>query len=156
MNGKAYIGQTISRERMFKRWNFHRRSGLLGKAIKKYGLENFTFEVLLDGIKDQRTLNLVERRLIHIHDTTIPDGYNINLGGKGGPSGDLNGARLHPEKMARGERNGNSKATAKQVRQIRAIRRKTDMFIRTIADLTGLSHSAVKQIALGRSWKHLL
>jgi group I intron endonuclease len=45
VNGKRYVGQSIDIER---RWNQHRYgkgSLLLRNAIKKYGIENFSFEV---------------------------------------------------------------------------------------------------------------
>jgi group I intron endonuclease len=121
ISGKEYIGQAISHTHMSRRWHYHRQFGLLGKAIRKYGLENFTFEVLLDNVKDHGTLDLLEKRLIRVRNTTIPDGYNVTFGGWGGlsgdrhwskfhperyPRGDKHYSRTHPEKLARGDRNG--------------------------------------------------
>ena len=45
-NGKSYIGQSVHIER---RWSEHcipSSKSLIGKAIQKYGKENFSFQVL--------------------------------------------------------------------------------------------------------------
>lgn len=47
MNQKCYIGQTIMEPK--KRWNAHkykRGSSAIHSAIKKYGIENFTFDII--------------------------------------------------------------------------------------------------------------
>ena len=59
INNKSYIGQTIKTAE--ERWKEHKahafgshpndQNKTLYKAIRKYGVENFTFEVLQDNIK---------------------------------------------------------------------------------------------------------
>lgn len=50
-------------------------------AIKKYGFENFTYEILFrsDNIDE---LNKKEIELISEYDTIVPKGYNVDKGGR--------------------------------------------------------------------------
>ncbi len=81
-NGKKYIGQTCVDPKT--RWrNGNRYSGLMKRAIDKYGWENINHMILLDGL-DAETANLVERLLISLLQTNDPAyGYNITAGGDG-------------------------------------------------------------------------
>ena len=48
INGKSYVGQTIQTvEKRFKQHQ-HCKTSLIGKAIRKYGAENFSIEVLAE------------------------------------------------------------------------------------------------------------
>ena len=53
------------------------------KALKKYGNENFTYEILAecDNIDD---LNQLEKLYIEIYNSYVPIGYNIREGGRNG------------------------------------------------------------------------
>ena len=51
------------------------------QAIRKYGVENFTFEVLQDNIADFEELDKAEVYWINYYNTFIK-GYNSNLGGQ--------------------------------------------------------------------------
>lgn len=96
VNGKKYIGQTIMTIR--KRWYQHNKcaksddpSTALGRAMKKYGIENFKIYELLraeGGSKDEmrEELNYLEQFMIEIHGTLIKygKGYNIQSGGQKG------------------------------------------------------------------------
>ncbi|MGL4754258.1 MAG: GIY-YIG nuclease family protein [Aeromonadaceae bacterium] len=79
-NGKMYIGQTIQEPK--KRWYAHCNSGRagIGQAIKKYGRENFTFEVLWETF-DRDTLDRMEQVYIKHYNTIAPNGYNLCEGG---------------------------------------------------------------------------
>jgi len=82
--------------------------------------------------------------------------------------GKRSGAYTHPESVsrgaahsatmlehaARGESHYLAKLTADQVRQIRQLRRQ-GMAYQRIADMFGVSFSAVYRIIKGRSWKHI-
>ena len=75
LNHKCYIGQSIHIE---KRWQEHCRNStksIISRAIKKYGKENFSFQVLEECDKDQ----LAEKEIEYIHkfNTITPNGYNI-------------------------------------------------------------------------------
>lgn len=87
INGKCYIGQSTNIQ---KRLNQHKRyafdkSGasynkILYKAIRKYGIENFTFEVLEEC--SQELLNEQEIYWIDYYNS-YNEGYNATYGGEG-------------------------------------------------------------------------
>lgn len=86
LNGKMYIGQTISK--VSTRWSQHihaafknRSNSLIALAIKKYGKESFNVETIeiCDHIEQ---LNIREQELIKQHNTLSPNGYNLDSGGK--------------------------------------------------------------------------
>ena len=81
-NGKRYVGQTcVDPER---RWRGGKRySGLMKKAIDKYGWENIVHEILFTEL-DFDSANEIERLLIKAWETNNPEhGYNITDGGDG-------------------------------------------------------------------------
>ena len=80
LNGKVYIGQSINIE---KRWKQHINDPgyNIHNAIKKYGKENFSFEVLLECPAEM--LNNWERDMIALYDCISPKGYNLTEGGEG-------------------------------------------------------------------------
>lgn len=78
INGKIYIGQSVHIER---RWNEHKRpsgTSMISIAIKKYGIENFSFEILENITPDQRQL-MDEREAYYIqhYNSIAPYGYNL-------------------------------------------------------------------------------
>ena len=81
-SGKVYIGVTSQEPK--KRWLYghgYDRNQYFKKAIKKYGWENFSHEVLITGL-DKKTAEREERRLIAEHDSANPEkGYNLDCGG---------------------------------------------------------------------------
>lgn len=89
VNGKCYIGQSIDVKR---RWRKHRSTATsttsksyeypLYKAIRKYGLENFSFEILEECSKD--SLNKREEYWIKAFNS-MENGYNQNKGGNSSP-----------------------------------------------------------------------
>ena len=79
LNGKFYIGQSVDIKRRFyehKKLNREVRSNIK-KAIKKYGLENFYFEVLEECSPEM----LNEKEIFYIK--TLKPEYNICEGGTG-------------------------------------------------------------------------
>lgn len=83
INHKVYIGQSKD---VYKRLRQHIRSskynnhGYLYNAIRKYGIENFSFEILIETYDR----DYWEKFLIHIyHATDNKYGYNVCLGGIG-------------------------------------------------------------------------
>ena len=89
---KCYIGQTI-RETIRKRG--HKNTALkenaqtkFARAIRKYGWENFEYEVLFTIDNDEKKrvkekLDFMERYYIRKFDS-YNNGYNMTLGGEGG------------------------------------------------------------------------
>ncbi len=86
-NNKVYIGQSVNIE---KRFSKHKTTGFninstvyeypLYRAIRKYGLENFSFRVLELCLKDE--LNEKEIFWIDYYSSFNPDcGYNQTVGG---------------------------------------------------------------------------
>ena len=90
INQKIYIGQSIN---IGRRWEQHKYNAnnptsveydsLLHKAFRKYGLDNFSFDIVEICIKQD--LDNREIYWIAYYDSTNLDkGYNISLGGSGG------------------------------------------------------------------------
>jgi group I intron endonuclease len=88
INEKKYIGQSIAPK---QRWYDHKQASNNPKvpiqfAIKKYGQENFEFEVIA-CCKSQDDANLVETQLVKQYDSFISNckGYNATYGGSNAP-----------------------------------------------------------------------
>ena len=83
---KSYIGKTTNT--LKNRIGEHVRKSKTSKhtnhfhnAIKKYGEDDFVWEVL-DNCDDEEVLNILEIKYIKSHNT-YSDGYNLSLGGEG-------------------------------------------------------------------------
>ena len=87
INNKQYIGITNDYK---KRWSNHKCYNnpdmVIAKAIKKYGVENFKFELLYSGLSLEDASNK-EIQLIKEKRTLVPNGYNVALGGFNGATG---------------------------------------------------------------------
>jgi len=70
------------------------------------------------------------------------------------PSGDRNGSRLHPERLARGERQGLARLTSAQVRAMRAAHAAGETFT-AIARRLAVARSTVTRAITGASWAHV-
>lgn len=85
INGKKYIGQTIEEERRRKEHKSLRYSSYFHEAVKKYGWDNFKYEILyrknyLDEETLHISLNLMEIYYINKFNSYY-GGYNATLGG---------------------------------------------------------------------------
>ena len=84
-NGMVYIGKT-SRRKPEYRWNHgkgYRLQPAIGSAIKEYGWESFSHEIIYDGL-DSETATRFEIELIAQYDSMNPEkGYNRTAGGPG-------------------------------------------------------------------------
>jgi group I intron endonuclease len=91
LNGRSYIGQTVQLRR---RWLGHIRSSnsgdtVIGKAIKKYGLDSFEF-IVLEEAESQEELDRLECYYISLYNTNLSkggSGYNLTDGGYAGVKG---------------------------------------------------------------------
>lgn len=80
-NQKVYIGQTNN---ISKRWSNHKCCNspnmVIARAIKKYGVENFKFEILYQGLSaeeaDEKEIELIKEK-----QSLVPNGYNVVKGG---------------------------------------------------------------------------
>lgn len=84
-NGMAYIGCTT---KLGMRITQHfaadpKFNPIFHKAIREYGITNFTVEVLATT-ENEAEAYVLEQKYIKENGTTIPNGYNATLGGKGG------------------------------------------------------------------------
>ena len=87
INGKKYVGQTINPT---KRFNQHKSSAFnendkdydtpLHRAFRKYGYENFKYEILAEADSIEELNGLEIYYIAHLK-TKVPDGYNIKDGG---------------------------------------------------------------------------
>ena len=90
-NNKFYIGKTVKKLEDRKRQHivdskrYRLRHIILYRAFKKYGLENFKWDVLCVCPEDH--LNKVEISYIKQFKSLKPNGYNMTTGGDGRPKG---------------------------------------------------------------------
>ena len=75
INNKSYIGQSVHIERRWMEHCLPSANSLIGNAIKKYGKDNFNFEVLENCFIEE--LNDLEEYYIHQYNTITPFGYNV-------------------------------------------------------------------------------
>lgn len=83
INNKMYIGLTTTT--VNQRWSVHksehRSCPLLGRAIKKYGHENFKIEEIYNAF-DEESMRIMEAEFIQLNNTMKPNGYNLTCGGE--------------------------------------------------------------------------
>lgn len=82
INGKIYIGQKpyVGEPSMS---DYYDGGVEIKRAVKKYGKENFTREILYSRIRDQATADSMEIWAIEKYNSTNTEiGYNISKGGK--------------------------------------------------------------------------
>lgn len=77
INGMMYIGVTNNLRRRYAEHTHVRNKRRLGRAIRKYGLENFSFEVLSSGTRLESLER--EKELVASHPKSML--YNISAGG---------------------------------------------------------------------------
>lgn len=85
LNGKSYIGQSIEIEHRFAKHKCAKDDFYIHRAIRKYGVENFSFKILEECNLEE--LNEKEKYWIKYYNSLTPNGYNMIPGGS-------NGARL--------------------------------------------------------------
>ena len=85
INGKKYIGITSNKNPEY-RWNngkAYRSDGSFGRAISRYGWDQFEHFIVATGLKKVEAYRH-ERRLIAENQTCNPNyGYNMTIGGNG-------------------------------------------------------------------------
>lgn len=134
-NNKCYIGQSVNIERRFtdhkcrafkeddEGYNYP-----LYRAMRRYGLENFTFEILEKCKKEE----LDEKEIYYIEKyNSFYNGYNQTLGGDQPPSAVIN----------------------QNIIQTKIDLETTNLTFKEIAEKNNLSPSSVYDINSGRAWK---
>ena len=78
-NNKSYIGQSIhSFNKRYKgNWIKHTHNLILKNAVNKHGIENFDFEILIEGVQNIEKLNELEQYYAEKFNSYRPSGYNI-------------------------------------------------------------------------------
>lgn len=84
INNKCYIGQSLD---IYLRWKDHERFAKskiydypIYRAIERYGIENFTFEVLEITEPNKDIMNIKEMEYIEQYNSYL-NGYNATVGG---------------------------------------------------------------------------
>ena len=89
LNNKCYIGKSSNIE---ERWKYHKLRCFdekewnkpLYRAFRKYGVENFSFEIIEELNDYEKESNLKEQYWIQYYNCYGDNGYNATLGGDGG------------------------------------------------------------------------
>jgi group I intron endonuclease len=90
VNGKQYHGVSVAPAIRvlghlgLRHSSFHKYSKLIKAAVEKYGLENFSFKVILIASEDY--CYDVEPKIIEAYNSLVPNGYNIAEGGDRPPN----------------------------------------------------------------------
>ena len=140
-NGKAYIGQSNNIERRFSQHCYKGEKARipLDIAIKKYGKDAFTFEILEECTPEQ--LNERESYWIKYYDT-VNNGYNCSEGG---------------DQQSTGKNNGRAKLTEQDIIKIRtayANHKKQQDVYQEFKDI--ISFNYFQNLWQGRSWSHIM
>lgn len=90
VNNKVYIGQTTKtleerKKNYLNEYKWNKNPRVIIRAMRKYGFDNFKFEILEDNIKTQQELDNRERYYITevYHSLVEENGYNVERGGNG-------------------------------------------------------------------------
>lgn len=98
INGKKYIGVTGLINRNY-RWHVNGNGysrQVFGKAIEKYGWDNFEHVILFDNLSKQDAYKLEEESIKKYHTYSHEYGYNVSLGGEHAASGAKNNGLSKP------------------------------------------------------------
>lgn len=143
INNKVYIGLTNDPQ---KRWRQHQmmpyNNKPLYKAMRKWGLENFSFQILLEGLSRKEACEK-EIEYIKIFNSTNPNfGYNVSSGGENWS----------------GQNNPRSILTEDEVEEIRNIYKEGKLSIRYVYPQYSdkISYSAFEKVWEGTTWKQIM
>jgi group I intron endonuclease len=84
INGKVYIGYDSKWPNRKKGHIYHAkdRNQYIYQSLRKYGIENFTWEPIYQSKDGKHCLNVMESYFIKEYDS-FNSGYNLTLGGEG-------------------------------------------------------------------------
>lgn len=94
VNSRVYVGQTIQKlEGRIRNYrsevNYTDSRRPIIRAMRKYGMENFTFEVLFEGeVTPQELTDLEEEYIIEYRSVVLENGYNLKRAAEHGGHGE--------------------------------------------------------------------
>ena len=139
INQKVYIGQTSDYKRRFVE---HKAKGygqeknkLLYYAFDKYGIDNFSFEV----IEETEDYNERENYWIKYYNALKPNGYNMTEGGENPP-------------VVKREEHHLATHSEADIQVVINLLKDTDFSIEKIAKLTNYNPSSINRINTGKLW----
>ena len=147
VNNKKYIGITNNIQR---RWANHKCNNdptmVIAKAIKKYGVQNFKFEVLVTGIPIDK-IDQYEQEYIAKYHTHVSEGqgYNVSRGGRY-----FKGVKT----SVVGERNGNAHLTKEEVGYIKS-HRNLPLYVLYDDFAEKIGYQAFKDIYHDKTYKNI-
>lgn len=83
INNKIYIGKSTD-SRNHKKISYYGSGLLIGRAIEKYGISNFTKEIIDECLNNDELCEREMYWILHYNSTDKSVGYNITSGGDGG------------------------------------------------------------------------
>lgn len=84
VNKKCYIGVTNNYQKRMREHSYASNDFLISKAIRKYGWENFTINILFETYDSELAYQAAESHYIKIYMSNNPNrGYNLTEGGQG-------------------------------------------------------------------------
>ena len=138
INNMVYIGVSNNPERRFYEhihYNYNYTS-LIHRAIQKYGVDNFDFEVL--GFFEDYEIQ--EKEYIKYYNSQSPNGYNIQEGGNEPPH-------------HKGEQHYNASITLETAQAIQRDLININIPLRQIKTKYNISQDMLRHIIEGRSWR---
>jgi group I intron endonuclease len=148
VNKKVYIGITNN---YLVRWKYHKRNRVptskeynkvLYSAFRKYGIENFKFELIQQNLSIEEGKKLEIKLIKELKTLSHEHGYNITKGG------DHTGSE--------GAKNRNATLSEDQAKDIITRRENNELFSSVYKDYKHLlKRTGMESIWLGISWKHL-
>ena len=148
INGNIYIGLSVD---IYRRWQSHKQrydkksdkeyNKVLYKAFRKYGIENFTFEIIEECALEQ--LREREKYWIAYYDS-YHNVYNATPGGDG----------ILPMP---GEKHPNHKLTEDEVKYIRQVYIKRDKEFGAVAlsKRFGVDRTTIHDVVKGKTWREI-
>lgn len=138
INHKLYIGQSY---RPNIRWREHVRGNNepncpLHRAIKKYGEENFSFEIL-GWYEDY---NGKEKEYIVYYNSKVPNGYNVQNGGQEPP-------------ILKGDKNCNTKLSQEQADKVISDLLDWKIPRKTVIKRNNITSDMCRHITEGNAWR---
>lgn len=80
--GKVYIGRSFNIKKRFGEHRFYSDNTLIGRSIRKYGIENHSIDIVCRCVRDNELLNKLEVFFIKHYDSTNTNiGLNLSHGG---------------------------------------------------------------------------